>query len=540
VTGPDSRASLLLVDDRPANLLSLEAVLEALGHRLVHASTGEKALECVGREEFAVILLDVQMPGLDGFATAERIRQSGHGRSTPIIFMTAHERDREGVTRAYELGAVDYLTKPFEPAMLRAKARTFIELHLARRQAREQATRAEAERLAHERERLQQVEAEARARVEEAGRLKDEFLATVSHELRTPLNAILGWSQLLRRDGTFATQRERACEIIERNARVQAKLVDELLDVGRLASGNVRLRRDRVRLAEIAREALETLTPAAAAKRLAIETSFHDPGEVVGDAERLRQVAWNLLANAVKFSPVAAAVRVAVRREGDAIVLAVDDAGPGIAAEFLPHLFEPFRQGDASTTRPYGGLGLGLSVARRLVELHGGSITAASEGPQHGASFRVWLHAAPPAEAPPKEAPSAPPPAASLHGLRVLVAAGEADAGELWHTSLALAGADVATVHDARAARSALAASVPDVLVLDVDLPDESGHALIRRLRHLGDRHAARVPAVALTSFVRTEDRLRALEAGFDAYVPKPAMPAELRLAVARAARRYA
>lgn len=656
MSAPEPLASLLLVDDHPADLLTLDAVLGTLGHRLVQAGSGDEALRCVAREEFAVILIDAKMPGLDGFETVERIRENEHGRSTPIIFLSAHEKDQLRISRAYDLGAIDYLSKPFDHGVLRAKVRAFVELYLARRRAGERAAGLAAElaksearfrtfvdsipllawsarpdgavdyyntrwyaytgrvpddaqndtpaipperaaeagaawrrsvesgddfelevpirrgdgafrwhlvravpirdeggrivrwfgtstdiddhkRAETEREGLFAREREARNLAEEASRAKDNFLATISHELRTPLNAILGWARLLRGGASGPAQLERAFEVIERNALAQAKLVDDLLDVSRLSSGKVRLKRERVALAAAAREALDALASAALAKRLSLKVETDDEGEVIGDAERLQQIAWNLVSNAVKFSPAGASVRVALRREGGEVVLSVTDEGPGIPLGFLPHVFDPFRQADGSITRLHGGLGVGLSIARQFVELHGGTIAAASGGEGAGTTFTVRLPAAPPGEARPGPASAPNEGRVSLRGVRALVVDDEPDACELARAILEDAGAEVVTAFDAESALRTLIAWAPDVLVSDVGMPVTDGYALVRRVRRLSDRHASRTPAVALTAFVRAEDRLRALEAGFNAYVPKPVDPAELTLVVAGAAR---
>jgi signal transduction histidine kinase/CheY-like chemotaxis protein len=384
----------------------------------------------------------------------------------------------------------------------------------------------------------------ARLDAERANRLKDEFLATLSHELRTPLNAILGWAQVLRQPGADAEEVASGMEVIERNARLQAQLIEDLLDMSRIISGKIRLDLHPLDPAAVVDAAMETVRPAAAAKSIrlvkATETDVGG-GTLRGDAARLQQVLWNLISNAVKFTPPGGSVTVTVRRDHDAVEFEVADTGEGIRAEFLPHLFERFRQADASTGRRHGGLGLGLAIAKQLVELHGGSVRAASDGEGAGATFTVRLptHRVPqPPEAPPV-APAAgmAPSREVLAGVSVLVVDDDADARVLVKRLLHQYQADVATAGSGQEALDLLGRSRPDVLVSDIAMPGMDGYELVRRV-HLEHGNGSAPPSAALTAFAGAEDRARALAAGFRAHISKPVDPAELVSVVAALAGR--
>ncbi len=373
---------------------------------------------------------------------------------------------------------------------------------------------------------------------EEASRAKDEFLATVSHELRTPLNAIMGWAAMLRQRALEPAV-AKPIEVMHRNAQAQAKIIEDILDVSRIITGKLRIEPRPTDLVAIAREALEVVRPSAMAKRIALE--LHAEMEVcllVADPERLQQVLWNLLSNAVKFTDVGT-IKVAVRREGSKVTLTVTDTGSGIAPEFMPFVFDRFRQADASITRRMGGLGLGLALVRHIVELHGGRVSVASDGPGQGASFKVTLPVG--AVMPPPEAPAsnraepvsvnAP---VALTGVRVLVVDDEPDARELLRAVLAEAGALVETARSAAEGLEVLQRFQPNVLVSDIGMPDEDGYAFLRRVRSLPRGGA--IPAIALTAYAREEDRVRALSIGYTTHLGKPVDPDALRRAVANLA----
>jgi PAS domain S-box-containing protein len=371
----------------------------------------------------------------------------------------------------------------------------------------------------------------ARAHAEAASRAKDEFLVTMSHELRAPLTAILGWAWTVRRAGFDSGTTARALEAIERNARAQARIIDDLLDVSRISMGKLRLQIRRLELPAVIRAALDTVRPAAEAKGIRLECVL-DPGvgAVAGDRDRLQQVVWNLLANAVKFTPPGG--RVAVRLDGAAgqARITLCDTGTGIRP-VMPYIFERFRQADSTAARAYGGLGLGLAIVRHLVELHGGTVAAASPGEGGGATFTVILPLAAPARGGP--------PARALDGVSVLVVDDEPDARELLTVVLRHYGATVTAVESAGGALESLERARPDVLVSDIGMPGEDGYTLIRRIRAM-EPEGRPIPAIALTAYARTEERARALRAGYQRHVAKPVEPLELASVIASLAGRAA
>ena len=401
-----------------------------------------------------------------------------------------------------------------------------------------------------ERKLLLDSERAARSTAERMSEMKDEFLATLSHELRTPLSAILGWVMILRRSNK-PEDLPRGLDVIERNARVQTQLIDELLDTSRITAGKVRLDVQPVDPLVVVQSALETVRPAAQAKDIRMEQDLAPgAGLVSADPGRLQQVVWNLLTNAIKFTAQGGRVQVVLRKDGDEIAIAVADTGAGIAPDFLPHVFERFRQADASTTRRHGGLGLGLAIVRTLVEQHGGSVQAHSDGVGRGATFTVRLplvHAARAVRAsagePARPATSAPQtqpqePVIDLQGVDVLVVDDEPDARDLAQRVLGDCGARVRTAASAADALLQLDASRPHVLVSDIGMPDVDGFELMRRVRRRGAQNGGNLPALALTAFARTEDRDRALAAGFQMHLRKPMEPAQLVAAVAQLAGR--
>ncbi len=396
---------------------------------------------------------------------------------------------------------------------------------------------------AAERQALYLREQKARVEAENISQLKDEFLATLSHELRTPLNAMLGWSQLLLQGARDDAMLRRGLETIERNARAQSQLIEDMLDMSRLIAGKVRVEMRAVSPSEFVNAALETARPAALAKGVGLLAEVdYDAGPVLGDPARMQQVMTNLVSNAIKFTDGGGRVVVTVRREGGDVAIDVADSGVGIDAEFLPFVFDRFRQADASSARRHGGLGLGLAIARQLVELQGGRITVASLGTGRGATFtlhlpvRVAAGNEAGAEAPALAACDAAPDC-ELAGLTVLVVEDERDSLELVQQVLSETGARIETAANGPDALRAIARARPDILISDVGMPLMDGFELIRRVRALPDPQAARVPAIALTAFSRREDQQRAMESGFDAFMAKPLSPAALLQAVAALAR---
>ncbi len=793
-----SAVSILLVDDVPANLLALSAVLKPLGARIVEASSGKEAIEHVAKESFAVVLLDVQMPGMDGFETAAEIRTLETGKDVPIIFLTANNRDDGFVKRGYAVGAADYITKPFDVDIVRARVRAFVSLYEQREDVRraqvairtherDEAVRrlvaferiaaaalqtedlpaffrellsvfmsaadeadsatillrdkdelrvqacvglneevdehytvpigesfagtvaaerrpmeisdvatsplvrggwlrargtkalyavplqhdgavlgvahigsrrastftdaekrlfgAMAERAAWavaehvrrarlheilssapakisilreddhhefvnpgyvrffqrddlvgkplsaigldknigeltrrvretgesvsvdelvlpdgralrvsaqplrnhagtvervlvfavdvtvqvaaraERARVLELERAARLEAELASRMKDEFLATVSHELRTPLNAILGWTVTARTNAP--PELDRALAIVERNARAQARMLEDILDVARVVRGKLRLEPAEVVLNEIVNAALDAVRPAAQAKNIQISVELPEKVLLRADAQRMQQVVWNLLSNAIKFTPKDGHVEVHAEVTPDTVTFRVSDDGEGIEPTFLAHVFEPFRQADGSTTRRHGGLGLGLAIVKQIVDAHGGTITASSGGAGNGASFTVAVPTAPAIvpEPPPRSSESQPPPEGDgirLEGIKILVVDDDADARSLLKHVLVERGATVEEAESASSAFDQVARGRPDVIVSDIAMPGGDGFGLIRAVRALPALRGGRTPAIAVTAHARQADGERAYAAGFQGHLAKP------------------
>lgn len=390
--------------------------------------------------------------------------------------------------------------------------------------------------------------ARAYEELQRANRLKDDFLATLSHELRTPLNAILGYARMLRAGIMTGEKLTRALETIERNTTSLTQIVEDLLDVARIVSGKMRLNVQTVELPPLLHDAVATVMPAAEAKRIHVHTVI-DPGAgpVSGDPDRLQQVVWNLLTNAVKFTPRGGRVQLRLERVNSSVEIVVSDTGVGISPEFLPHMFERFRQADSGTTRQHPGLGLGLAIVRNLVEMHGGTIRAASGGQGQGATFRVRLpltivHPERQLEErgvhPRQERPAPPAALPNLSGTHVLAVDDDSDGLALLKEVLESAGARVTTASSAAGALDTIRATRPDLLVTDIGMPDMDGFELIERLRHSDDVALRDIPAAALTAYARSEDRARALESGFEMHLAKPIDPAELVAAVKALARR--
>lgn len=697
---PEQKVNILLVDDHPENLLALEAILGKLGENLVKADSGEQALRCLLNQDFAVILLDVQMPGMDGFETATLIRQRERSRHTPIIFLTAFSTSDNLVFKGYSLGAVDYLFKPLEPEILTSKVTVFVDLFKKTAEVKRQAaqlaavnaelreseaqfrslsacspvgifmtdvegrctytnsrcqathnftlkeslaegwsrsvhpedrdqvltdwfactgkgqeysnefrllTREEIVRWVHVRsspmlsdkgnllghvgtveditERKQAEEArvhfireqEARQQAEAANRMKDEFLATLSHELRTPLNSMLGWARLLRTRKFDEKTTARALETIERNASLQAQLIEDILDVSRIIRGKLRLNLHPVNLVPVIEAAMDSVRPAADDKAIDFRFSILDfgldnidenresiePDEqhnnlkskiktpkflVSADPDRLQQVIWNLLSNAIKFTPKGGKVEVQLERADSHAQIKVIDTGIGISTDFLPYVFDRFRQADSTTTRSHGGLGLGLAIVRHLVELHSGTVHVESNGDGQGATFSVKLPLleqrsqksevrssqlrsstdTPPLSHAGVQEERSSSGSCPLNGLQVLVVDDDTDTRDFLTTVLGQHGAKVTPVASVSEALEALQQLKPDILVSDIGMPEEDGYGLIRKVRALEAERGGKIPAIALTAYASSEERLRALSAGFQIHLPKPVEPSEL------------
>lgn len=378
-----------------------------------------------------------------------------------------------------------------------------------------------------EREHLLEREHDAREAAETANRIKDEFLAVISHELRTPLNPILGWTQMLQRGKLSEEKKAFAIQTIERNAKLQVQLIGDLLDISRVLRGKMNVAKDPVDLSSVILAAVETVRLAAERKSVALETNL-SPCMVIGDAGRLQQIVWNLLSNAVKFTPDSGGVTVTLQAVEHRAQIQVADTGKGIAADFLPHVFEHFRQEDYSTTRQFGGLGLGLAIARQLVELHGGTIAVDSLGVDQGSTFTVKLPLASQTNRPTMAPLNAAEPGKSFNGLKILVVDDEVDSLEITAFALEQTGASVTSVNSGAAALSAFEQTVPDVIVSDIAMPGMDGYTLMKKIRQLPPDAGGKVLAIALTAYAGELDFRQALAAGFQRHVAKPVDPAQL------------
>jgi PAS domain S-box-containing protein len=653
--------SILLVDDQPANLLALEAVLEPLGQRTVRAVSGEDALQLLRSEEFATVLLDVHMPGMSGLETFARMREVPETRNIPVIFVSAADGDGAVLRVAYDLGAADYVVKPIDPAVLRAKVSVFVDLAVKHQIIARQATLINAQRLEmaerrtevryrslidsmpqptwaarangeiyywnrcweevtglsadesandgylaavhpEDRSKLRAAWSEAvakewpaqmevrlrrardqnwrfylgrvvpertpagavvgwiatlsdiddqvramaaaeteRLKAEAANRAKDEFLATVSHELRTPMTAILGWIRRLSDRSADKATLDKGLNVITRNVEAQVKLIDDLLDVSRIITGNFRLKVEQTSIRDVIFAAVEAARVAAESKGITIETDLEAEGRPIrGDRDRLQQVMWNLLSNAIKFTPKHGRVRIRAIQPSSEIIIEVADNGVGIADDFLPQVFERFRQADGSTTRSHSGLGLGLAIVRHIVELHGGTVRAESAGLGKGATFYVVLPQDPSVNAvvgsgtQPEETRSAPSgcpvapnrgPGRILAGSKVLMVDDERDVCDLLSLVLEEAGAEVRSAYSVAQAMSEMAGWVPSLVITDIAMPGEDGFTLLERVRSLPPDQGGRTPIVALTGFAQVEQERRVLAAGFARHLAKPVEP---------------
>ena len=532
----DPRGRVLVADDNAdmrdyiTRLLRAHWDVEAVGD-------GEAALAAARRDPPDLVLTDVMMPRLDGFGLLAALRRDPATRSVPVVMLSARAGEESRVD-GLQAGADDYLIKPFSARELIARVATHLELRRVRDLA------------ARERDQLLRRERDARLEAEAANRAKDEFLAVVSHELRTPLNAMMGWARLLLDGGLPAERLRHGLEVIERNAQTQAQLIEDLLDVSRIISGKVRIDPRTIRPIEFIEAAIESVRLAANAKGVRLQLAL-DPevDDILGDRDRLQQVVWNLLSNAIKFTPAGGRVHVGLARAGADIEICVEDTGRGIPAAFMPYVFERFHQADASFTRALGGLGLGLAIARHLVELHGGTIDVHSDGDGRGARFTVRLPIAagraraaaePGASASSGPAPRGRTPLPDLGGLDVLVVDDEQDGRDVIREILAQAHARVTVAASAAEAMDVIARLRPAVLVSDIGMPDEDGFTLMRRVRALPEHRGGRIPAVALTAYARAIDRQQAMMAGYDIHLGKPVDPGELVDVVASLAARDA
>ncbi len=516
---------ILVVDDNQTNLIAIEAALAPLGRTMVLAHSGVEALARLLEQDFALIILDVAMPGMDGFETAKLVRSRERNRATPIIFITGLSWQDDAVLRGYELGAFDFLMKPIRPEVLRAKATVFVQLQ---ERTIELAERSEelrrAQRRAHERElhaQRKRFEAEVLERqmqqLAETDRRKDEFLAILSHELRNPLQPLQTAVEVLEHDpGAPVPARIRA--IIQRQVHHITRLVDDLLDISRLNAGKLELRREPCSLGSIVDEAVQACTPALEARKHALEIAGGDaPAIVNGDPVRLVQVVCNLLQNAAKYTEPGGRVRVEWGAGEGRGFIRVTDTGRGISPELVPTIFDMFVQ-ERTTSDGAGGLGLGLGLVKRLVEMHGGTARAASPGLGRGSTFEISIALA---ERPPAEAAARAGEDATPRSLRALVCDDAPDLRELVGDLLRLRGHEVTEVEDGPTAVELICRDRPDVALIDIGLPDMDGYEVARQVRaKLADR---RPRLIAMTGYGAASDRTAAFEAGFDAHIVKPA-----------------
>lgn len=535
-------ADILVVDDNPANLTAIEAALGDLSGHVVRAQSGNDALRLLLERDFALILLDVKMPSLDGFETARLIRARRRSSYTPIVFMTAYGQEDADVLAAYELGAVDFLFKPIRPEVLRAKAAVFVELQARTAEVEQQAKLIrEHERREHERSlqaEREHWEAEALRRQMEhlsrADRYKDRFLAVLSHELRNPLSSVVAGLEILRekmaQEGSAvdATMR-RTREILDRQAKHLARLVDDLLDIARISSGKIQLRREDLLLSDLIEQAIHTSEPMVQERgqHLSVQVPS-EPITLSGDAIRLVQVVANLLNNASRYTPADGRIAITCGAHKEGVEIRVSDNGRGISPDFLPHVFEAFSQ---EAEQAGSGLGVGLSVVRQLVALHNGTVAAHSAGSGQGSEFTVWLPLTSPASAQPRPLRESVPAqnGGARRPLSVVLIDDSEDVRELMAELLRGWGHRVEVAPDGESGSELALREKPDVAFVDIGLPKLDGYGVAAFLRSHTDFKSR---LVAMTGFGQESDKRRALDAGFDIHLVKPASIEALREAL--------
>jgi signal transduction histidine kinase len=512
VTKP--RVRVLLVEDSPDDEMLMRAELrrQGLEFELRRVETSAQLIDAL-REPWDVALADYTLPSFSATEALAVVNESG--QDVPLIVVSGSVGEEVAIN-AMKAGAADYFRKDnitrLVPAIYREIA--------------EKANRDEKRVLASQLEEALTTERRLRAQAEDANRMKDEFLAVLSHELRTPLNAILGWTYLLQQGPKDAETARRAIATIERNAQFQAKLIDDLLDTSRIIAGKLSLEYTTVDLAQVVQQAVDAIRPLADAKHLALATDIARVPPLSADPHRLLQVAGNVLSNAVKFTSAGGTIHVRVAAcDGNAIVK-VQDTGQGIDPEFLPHIFDAFRQADQTRTRRYGGLGLGLAIAHRLIALHGGKLSATSVGAGQGSTFTIAL----PVDAGARPVPhaTAARTAPMLSGARVLVVDDDTDSRELVADLIAATGADVRTAPEAQEAMRVLSEWNPEILLCDIGMPEMDGYELMRTVRRWPHEHGGDVRAIAVTAYASAEDRRRAEAAGFQLHMSKPLRPERL------------
>jgi signal transduction histidine kinase len=513
---PAARASILLVDDQPARLLSYEAILLGLGVQCVRALSGKQALEKLLEQEFAAILLDVNMPEMDGFEVARLVRDHPRMERTPIIFVTAVNVSELDRLKGYELGAIDYIAVPVVPEILRSKVAVLVELHQRRGQlkALNDALHAARTKLDTEYQKvLAERDAQLQATLKESDRRKDEFLAMLAHELRNPVAPIATAAELLSRLVPNENQ-QTLVGIIQRQAVHLGRLLDDLLDVAQITQGRIELKREVVDVGGCIQLAIETAEPLIRSKahRLTV-TQTLEAIHVLVDKVRLGQCMANVLVNAAKYTPEGGEICIRSYVDTDHVVVEIQDNGIGIAPEFLPRIFDLFAQAERGLDRSQGGLGVGLTVCKQVVEMHGGTVTASSPGWDRGATFTIRL---PLAERPATAKLTAPTNTDSL--LRVLIVDDNRDAADSLAMLLQFEGRQTLCAYSGEAALQEVAAFDPQLVLLDIGLPGLDGYEVARRLKAA----APKLRVIALSGYGQVEDRQRSAAAGFDAHLVKP------------------
>ncbi len=542
--GAEAPVKILIVDDEPSNLTVLEAVFQNSGYSLVHASSGAEALMALMHHEFAVLVLDVNMPDMTGFELAQLIKQRKKTAHVPIIFLTAYFNDDQHVVEGYGSGAVDYLHKPFNVAVLRSKVAIFADLYrktLALEEVNRALVQEVAERKAAEEElRLLNENLERRVQerthalqlrdtqLREADRRKDEFLATLAHELRNPLAPVGYAVRLLRLKGPTPPHVERAADLIERQVKAMSRLIDDLMDVSRINQGKIQLRSSRVALASILQDAVDAARPVIDEQRHELVLGLPPASLTLdGDATRLAQVFMNLLHNAAKYMDAGGRIELTAQASASEARITLTDRGIGIAPDRLEKVFEMFSQEEVALSRSRGGLGIGLALTRRLIELHGGAIAAFSEGVGHGSTFEVRLplvgamdSVAAVAALLQADAVDAP---RSADPMRILVADDNQDAADALTELLQALGHTVHRVYDGEAAVDAARQFDPDLVLLDIGMPKLNGYETCRAIRSQGSPRLRQ--AWAITGWGQAQDIQRAMQAGFDHHLVKPVSP---------------
>jgi len=521
-----NKVNILLVDDQPSKLLTYESILSELGENILTASSATEALDCLLRTEIAVVLVDVCMPDLDGYELASMIRQHPRFQKTSIIFVSALLMTDLDRLRGYESGGVDYVPVPIVPEILRAKVSVFADLYRKTRAL--ERLNAELERRVSER--TAALEASTAA-LKDADRRKDEFLAMLAHELRNPLAPISTAVQLLRLKELSDAQRERARDVLERQVQHLVLLVDDLLDVSRITRGVITLQHERVLIGTVIARAVETARPMIDSRRHTLTLDLNDEVLAVeGDKARLVQVVGNILNNAAKFMEPGGKIQLKVAREGTSVAITVRDAGIGIPSDQVPRIFDLFTQVHAKPDQIQGGLGVGLALVRRLVEMHGGTVAAHSAGPGQGTDIIVrlplWAMQAGRPDEPRHDSP-----VPAIGPSRILVVDDHLDAVEALSMQLQVAGHDVRTANDGVEAMTIGETFQPQVVLLDLGMPRMDGYETARSMRRRP--WGTRALIIAVTGWAQPYDRQKTSEAGFDAHLVKPVSEVELFQAIA-------